>query len=170
MRFLDASTPAAKHNTPEFRSHLGTFLCLILRTSELVVGTSAGVFRAHSAKRQSILDRVNPEIPNLLVVMLWTPVAEAPGFGNTHTPIAVGLGEVDQGQAGGIPMFANVAKRLYITRRGELQKYVPQANCADCTAAFLRQKAKPHSDYCKRRILQCMMKDQDPRVRAKPQL
>ena len=134
----------------------GIFLALVDKSSEYVIGTPMGCVKSSNAKRRD--DASDKELFKVIIGFPWkmSAILQA-GSSQDELPVravAVKASAVPERELP--PRLsaprASGPRNVYIRTEVESARYGYTEFCPGCTASFLREKAKPHSEECRRRI------------------
>ena len=137
---------------------VGIMLGLVDRPNEVVIGTIERVVKARTVHRMPVGQRGDAAYAKSIRGVKWQPnPAEVVGHGSSSY----------------CEWSRWIAKPVenQIRREFQLAKYGFSGDCEGCPLAQLGAEAKPHSEGCRERIRQAMMKDDvdQQRLRAAEQ-
>ena len=154
--------PKRHMNKLESKWSTGRFVGCVQRTNEMLVMTDRGVVKARSVKRMTEQERWKTDDWDQIVGTPWEPKPAE------EAAQALPMVAIAQGEAGPPPPPLELpgeqpgrARRVYIRREVELQRYGPTQGCDGCEAATAGRGPRAHSEICRRRIEQAMKDDQD---------
>ena len=156
----------------EVRNCVDIMLGLVVRSDEVVIGTTERVVEARTVHRMPEGQRGDAAYAKSIRGVPWQPnpavAAEGELLGMAQARIvSVPMVAVENRRA--IPVMEPrdyKARRFYIRREVELSD-----DCEGCRVAQVGAEAKPHSEGCRERIRQAMMNDDvcQQRLRAAEQ-
>ena len=138
--------PAGKRGSKLDEKYVdGIFLGIVERSSEIYVGTAAGVVRGRSLRRRPPSERSNEEF---LLAVRGTPWCAVPGSpGSDEVPVIVGAAPVvaEDVLPAGPGVHVPEERRLCIRKNFELVKHGCTEGCQGCNAARAGSAARAHS-------------------------
>ena len=148
----------------EVRNCAGIMMVLVERSGEVVIGTTDRKVKARTVHRMPVGQRGDAAYAKSIRGVPWQPnpaeAAEGEPLGVAQARIvSVPIVAVENRPA--VPVMEPrdyKARRFYIPREVELAKYGFSDDCEGCRAVQVGAEAKPHSEGCRERIRQAMMK------------
>ena len=142
----------------------GTWLGIKMESDEVIIGTDHGVFRTRSIKRKPADRRWDSDAIRKISGTPWKPYAHTDEDRIlTRTTLPRPPGVQSEPSNGERKIEEDPApKRIRIERR-DLERIGYSPGCAGCYSARMGKSHRPHSDQCRRRVLEDMMSIPDLR-------
>ena len=121
----------------------GIFLGVKRKTSEYLIGTPSGVFRARNVYRRALQERWDRSYMDSIVGSPWQMKPLTDSDSNTQVPRAL----TDPGTGGDHQGMDIVPRRAKITR-ADLTNYGYTPGCKGCESIQLGKPQRLHSEEC----------------------
>ena len=136
----------------------GIFLALVDKSSEYIIGTPMGCVKSSNAKRMKRDDASDKELFKVIIGFPWKMSAMLQaGSSQDELPVRVVAVKASAVPERELPPRLSAprtsgARNVYVRKDVESGRYGYTEFCPGCTASFLKEKAKPHTEDCRSRI------------------
>ena len=143
----------------EARWHNGIWLGVRPQTSEVLIGTPQGVFKARSVKRMSESMRWNGEAVKAVKGTPWKPYLFSDSD-KLRIRLPEATREKTEGEQVPKPKEDDPAPKRFRIERRDLDKYGYTPHCPGCFSVKNNRPQRSHNEECRKRIARLMLSDE----------